>query len=1153
MNFYFSFYIVDEKVNMGRSTDQIYADLSIYYPSDLSDDAFDRFIAILSNPNFAEAEKEWKLKIEEAAFLGHKDISSIPEPPQVALYNAAHNYDYQTVFNMLDKIRVPEFNIPFEEIDIEFDENGVPYANLIDISSVGTQSGRGVYSIGAAFEDLYQIKEYEDDDMYIPNSYYCGMKCYRKYFGEPYTDEFPGYAAHGNSTQAIKKYVENELKREWSKAPKIYKADRYSIKQMNTHHVSSSNSKIVLISLKGSEYHAILDKKGRLSTKQITDKIVFIKDRKLVGDDYPVEDWKVKPFIDSFYVYDIETDTTRLRTQNILLPAAVAWMKVNMKSIPRADDPFSSEEINSYDIICDEFCLQYMLDEIVAIESDNPDPIYIFAHNGSRFDTRFFKGLIDGIKFKDEIKSGSQLKSMTIIYKEKTIIFRDSILFLQTSLKMAGKMMKCKYQKIEGFDIVNKSLAWYKSTNEWREYLKYDVLALGNICKVFEKYLREFGTCICHSMGLPGVSWNLIMKTCYEMKHVKICKHPTTEKFLRSACYGGRILHYKNYYNMFENGSEGLISLDGNSLYPSAMALGCYPIGDAQVFEGDKVNPMVIIEQFLNKGKLFIAEVTLVGNVRYSLIPYRTTKGQIIYKSGELRGVYTSVEIEEALKDGWQIKEVHRGIYWERKRKIFTKLIEAIYEKRLAIKKETSDKIKLAKKKLEAGLIDQKECDKECIDAYDGMEYVLKILLNAMYGKFLEMIDCSSSFSDEAADNSLMKHKHVTSKRLPNGQFENTFTYKYPLIRKPVHIGAFILSYARAITNNVIRAVGPENIVYGDTDSLYIPRECLKKSGFIESKGLGGFKNDYGDDTFIKEALFLDLKRYYIEFIKPDDEGNRFTCKFNGLNFKSNMSIQNWVDTRYLEENDYYGINFLTDEEFNRDTIQKAIIDLYVWFAANPKTLLESGRSIIQEKWSRLLSGVVIEEKQFLYQVDPNKRANWEGGISYPFGFDKNLPVPPMGKYDPNFHYKVDSDDQYSINSIGLFSALPIIGEKSVMLKKENSHGFVSSFVIASDGKPYMRKRIKNNKDKEKKFNYFKYGDFGALEPVNIPDDDYLYNIFIVNKEKNNKHTPHKRVTKEEQEELINSIQLFIRKLVMNNITIIEEKNGKLVDDSVPE
>ena len=136
------------------------------------------------------------------------------------------------------------------------------------------------------------------------------------------------------------------------------------------------------------------------------------------------------------------------------------------------------------------------------------------------------------------------------------------------------------------------------------------------------------------------------------------------------------------------------------------------------------VLPEVDLKEYLRKyvdsGWLSIIEVELdLNNCRHPLLPYRTDKGALIYRSGTITGVYNSVDFEEALNDGAVVVRIIRGIYWKQCGRVYHNMIENFYDKRAQLKKEGN-----------------------------AMEYVLKILLNSTYGKNLEAIDDVYKFND---------------------------------------------------------------------------------------------------------------------------------------------------------------------------------------------------------------------------------------------------------------------------------------------------------------------------------------------------------------------------------------------------------------------
>jgi hypothetical protein len=93
---------------------------------------------------------------------------------------------------------------------------------------------------------------------------------------------------------------------------------------------------------------------------------------------------------------------------------------------------------------------------------------------------------------------------------------------------------------------------------------------------------------------------------------------------------------------------------------------------------------------------------------------------------------------------------------------------------------------------------------------------------------------------------------------IANGQYFTKYKNKcHHDNKKPIYLGAFILSYSKKILNRYIKALDgfyQPTIVYGDTDSVYIPLgdfKKLEKENLVGNE-LGQCKNDYGDQVIEK-------------------------------------------------------------------------------------------------------------------------------------------------------------------------------------------------------------------------------------------------------------------------------------------------------------
>lgn len=968
---------------------------------------------------------------------------------------------------------------------------------------------KDIFKVGCAFRGIGYIKEYEDDMIYIPPSDYCLIRCVEKAMGIKIDTK--GLNPYGNSLTKLRMSIKNVI--EIDNIPSIITIDfnfkkniivdvyedikeideeeelfevlddiesGRNYEQENNNEIiktftpinrgkqKDEKFKILLCRLNSNEYHAILIKINddeiinqkfyRQRHEHIFNNIDYVQNLDLSDDQIKLRLPKYKKMINECFVFDIETSS---KSEKIIqkfkdengneIEKEIETREQIPEGVAYAELDFKTMTYKKVARCIGDNCYKSFLNHIS--KKTESDTILLFSHNGGCFDNLYAKGL-KTLTLKKQIKSG-RVKMIEAIHKTsgKTLIFLDSLSFLKSSLDEACDFFKIKNKKMK-FDIVNKDHDFFINTTEWKDYMKQDVVVLAEILLKFEQMIRSFGESITTSMcGISSMAWNLLCNRSFGMKKVYRSKDPTTQQFINDSVYGGRIIHGKKIFDSMKDKSEGLICLDGNSLHPSAMFIADYPIGKFRVMN-DINNLKVLKDKYLNK-LLFIAEVTLdAGNVRYPLIPYRTEEGCIIYPNGVFTGVYTSVDLEEAVNDGYKIISFKRGIYWLSSKRIFANTINDLYEKRKELQKEEN-----------------------------SMEYVYKIMMNSIYGYMTLSIDNSTIFSNEK--NPKVNGGKITSTHLlKNGQYEHNISFRHPLIEKPAHIGAFILSNSRKIMNNYIRQIGPENIWYGDTDSLYVPIECIKS--IKESEDLCGLKNDYGKGRLITHALFLDTKRYFLEFNNPDKKGNMYKAKFNGINFKDDKCLKNWIEGNDKKEK---------------------LKQMYEWFYNNPNKVLDI--KIVQDVWNRNIDNVVINTVELGFQVSPDVRYNWNINESYPIKLNDSDDHITYDYNNTNFtvlggQTKFTDQDPYlyEISQHGLYSAMPLTHDelheskdltinyaKEVLKYKEINNNFKTTF-IKSKKTNQMYKRINNE--------FFMYDNTKPQEKISEEDIGECEELLII-------------------------------------------------------
>ncbi len=281
-----------------------------------------------------------------------------------------------------------------------------------------------------------------------------------------------------------------------------------------------------------------------------------------------------------------------------------------------------------------------------------------------------------------------------------------------------------------------------------------DTFSLSELMFKLDKYVKELSFNMTDYLTISGMAWAYALKTCPHLTKCRLTASPTMNAFVRASCYGGRVLVWKQIFN-HEVENDQLICLDGNSLYPSVMYMGYYPIGKMLKINGGQDE----FESLMRSGKLLIAEIEAVlPNKRCTKIPYKDANGMLIYPCGKIRGVYNSIDIYEMQHEGATDIKFIKGFYWEKKARIFRKMSKYLYDKRDTLKKENNP--------------------------YNN---VIKILSNSIYGKFLEKLNSSIHIASLSENDKLSKRDYpskfdeiinnhiITAEpvidRLDNGQF----------------------------------------------------------------------------------------------------------------------------------------------------------------------------------------------------------------------------------------------------------------------------------------------------------------------------------------------------------------------------------------------
>ena len=237
------------------------------------------------------------------------------------------------------------------------------------------------------------------------------------------------------------------------------------------------------------------------------------------------------------------------------------------------------------------------------------------------------------------------------------------------------------------------------------------------------------------------------------------------DDFIRSAYYGGLV--FLTDTNLVPDAK----TYDLNSSYPYQMMTHQFPVGNpgkTKRFESGKMGVYTVI-------------VKTPDDLIVPILPMRDDKG-ITWPSGTFETTCTSVDLQFAIDHGYRLLAVVEGLVWDNSASPFKAFVEKCRSIRFAHKGT-------------------------------GLETVAKLMQNSLYGKF-----------------GTKKKRRKIYASLPEEEQAGCEAWGDFYIREEIdeemlalpQWAAFVTAYARRHLLSHVYAVGPQNAIYGDTDSITV-------------------------------------------------------------------------------------------------------------------------------------------------------------------------------------------------------------------------------------------------------------------------------------------------------------------------------------------
>lgn len=432
-----------------------------------------------------------------------------------------------------------------------------------------------------------------------------------------------------------------------------------------------------------------------------------------------------------------------------------------------------------------------------------------YAHN-AQYDWRYLMPYI--VAHREDLRPDFGMRTETVIYRirltipddpenyigpdaepiEVNIDMRDSAAIWAGSLKSLTESFCPDHAKLSGAIDFEGGEIFDPSNPHHLEYAKRDSesLALG---------MYNLNTAITKLYGVPmgytaaGTALKAWRRT---LDKPRFAHRPSLD-FCREGYYGGLV------FLTDTNPHDQCTTYDINSSYPAQM----------QKYGVPKGTPLRC-HNFYDSSRpaMYRCRITAPDDLRVPIIPYRDSKGITVWALGRIETVVTNVELEFALAHGYTDLEILEGYIWRG----WDYPFEDFVTKSQKIRKE-----------------------------YKGtpFEKVVKLIQNSLYGKFGTKQIRREVFIPQCSED-----REGAQPIDADDVFWVRESFDPDIVCHPAW-AAFITARARLSLLDTVYKVGPENVLYGDTDSLTV--KATAEASLIDiGEDYGQFKREKQWQTF---------------------------------------------------------------------------------------------------------------------------------------------------------------------------------------------------------------------------------------------------------------------------------------------------------------
>ncbi len=561
---------------------------------------------------------------------------------------------------------------------------------------------------------------------------------------------------------------------------------------------------------------------------------------------------------------------------------------------------------------------------------------------------------------------------------------------------------------VDGFHIPTKTIflflkcSYYGCPNCYMEHHEFNLilpergLYASDVKKHHDELLKH----------LHQVYQNVV--TCWECEfHPYLSPHfsPFVEKcfstpLLPTDCFkGGRTEVFKPYANAVKKGMK-IKYYDVTSLYPSVYAYHRLPLGIPTHLLGHYIDPSRFHPTASNRYfgyarvRVVPARSDLLG-----LLPVRDIEtGRLYFPVCPLEGCWGTEEIYLAMQNGYRVEEVYELYHWEEDQSscehlkdyvafFFRMKMEAEGWKKMGASSENPSEAEQLEINEKVYNDSQRLCKirPHCVKKDPVKRALAKLYLNSLWGKWAQKPakSCHDTIYGVQQFLELWNDTHIDQKscvfrEISPMVFKVNYNIKKEFIHSVAHGNLFIAGYvtihARCVLHRQMLKIGPEYIIYCDTDSIiaFIREELL---AFLTGLGLGKWADEY-PNNLIESVFALAPKLYSIMMQKSNATVEQIKAKGVQLSL-TNQSLLTFEKIKPLLED-------LVSTTSQKKTIR---VDNFSIFSNSTNNLRPYGEVYSREN-HKDVRGIITKRK-----VQNLENINWEEIseiVTYPIGYVAN-------------------------------------------------------------------------------------------------------------------------------------------------------------------